>query len=450
MKSSRLSLLLLVLAIGIAASAALASTDKTTGPPFIRDNYSKALAEAKAKKLPLFVEAWAPWCHSCRSMAAYVFPDPAFGKYSPKFVWVAIDIEKPENAGFRKDFVIEGVPSFYIVDPADGKVALRWLGGATVDQLTHILDDGTKAVNTKGEDRVRQSLAKADRLYGEGKLKEAAAAYQQTVKLAPKGWNRYGRTVESLLFALQSSKQFDTCAATALTEYPKFRDTASAANITAVGLDCAVSLSKEDARRTTAVPALEKSARETMDNPKVVVSGDDRSGLYMTMISAREDAGDEQSAKALTREWSEFLDAQAAKAKTPDARAVFDPHRLSAYLALGEPERAIPMLEQSEKELPDDYNPPARLAVAYKAMKKYDLSLAASDRALAKAYGPRKLLIYRNKVDALVEMGNIDGAKATTQEAITLASSLPDGQRNERTIASLQEKLKSLDKPSAQ
>jgi hypothetical protein len=28
---------------------------------FVADDYPKALAEAKARRLPLFVEAWAPW-----------------------------------------------------------------------------------------------------------------------------------------------------------------------------------------------------------------------------------------------------------------------------------------------------------------------------------------------------------------------------------------------------
>ena len=31
------------------------------GLPWIQDNYSKALAEAKQRKLPIFVEVWAPW-----------------------------------------------------------------------------------------------------------------------------------------------------------------------------------------------------------------------------------------------------------------------------------------------------------------------------------------------------------------------------------------------------
>jgi hypothetical protein len=39
---------------------ALAPAQKTA-LPFIEDDYGKALAEAKSKKLPLFIEAWAPW-----------------------------------------------------------------------------------------------------------------------------------------------------------------------------------------------------------------------------------------------------------------------------------------------------------------------------------------------------------------------------------------------------
>ena len=29
--------------------------------PFIDNNYSKAIAEAKQRKLPIFVDVWAPW-----------------------------------------------------------------------------------------------------------------------------------------------------------------------------------------------------------------------------------------------------------------------------------------------------------------------------------------------------------------------------------------------------
>jgi hypothetical protein len=48
----------LVLAAALAASPASAAKSAL---PFIEDDYPRALAEARARKLPIFVEAWAPW-----------------------------------------------------------------------------------------------------------------------------------------------------------------------------------------------------------------------------------------------------------------------------------------------------------------------------------------------------------------------------------------------------
>jgi tetratricopeptide (TPR) repeat protein len=113
-------------------------------------------------------------------------------------------------------------------------------------------------------------------------------------------------------------------------------------------------------------------------------------------------------------------------------------------MELGEPERAIPMLEASERELPDDYNPPARLAVAYKAMKKWDDALAASDRAMAKVYGPRKLGVYSTRADLFAGRGDTTAARKTLEEAIEYAEALPPGHRSEGTIAGLKKKLEGL------
>src|SRR5512147_2252507 len=62
------------LALGLAASSTLAAeVEKTL--PFVADNYPKALAEARAQRLALFIEAWAPWWQTCRSMRAFVLTD---------------------------------------------------------------------------------------------------------------------------------------------------------------------------------------------------------------------------------------------------------------------------------------------------------------------------------------------------------------------------------------
>ena len=48
------------LALALAASSTpAAEIEKTL--PFVSDDYPKALAEARAQRLPLFIEAWAPW-----------------------------------------------------------------------------------------------------------------------------------------------------------------------------------------------------------------------------------------------------------------------------------------------------------------------------------------------------------------------------------------------------
>jgi tetratricopeptide (TPR) repeat protein len=143
----------------------------------------------------------------------------------------------------------------------------------------------------------------------------------------------------------------------------------------------------------------------------------------------------------VAEEWAAFLESAARRAPTADARAVYDSHRLSAYLELGEPQRAIPMLEASERDLPDDYNPPARLAVTYRAMKEWDRALAASDRAIAKAYGPRKLGIYQTRADIFAGRGDVAGARRTMEEAIAFAEAMPPGQRSQRTIDALRKKL---------
>jgi len=49
---------LFVAAAAVSATSAPASRSSL---PWIEDDAARAFAEAKSKKLPIFVEAWAPW-----------------------------------------------------------------------------------------------------------------------------------------------------------------------------------------------------------------------------------------------------------------------------------------------------------------------------------------------------------------------------------------------------
>ena len=128
-------------------------------------------------------------------------------------------------------------------------------------------------------------------------------------------------------------------------------------------------------------------------------------------------------------------------APTPEARAAFDSHRVAAAMMLKTPERVLPALQQSEKDLPDDYNPAARQALIYREMQKYDEAIAASQRALAKAYGPRKLRIYDVLADVQTKKGDAAGAKATVQDALAFAETLPESRRPKKMLEEMRKKL---------
>jgi tetratricopeptide (TPR) repeat protein len=102
------------------------------------------------------------------------------------------------------------------------------------------------------------------------------------------------------------------------------------------------------------------------------------------------------------------------------------------------------MLQQSERDLPGDYNPPARLAAAYRMLQRWDEALAASDRAMALAYGPRKLNFYETRADIFKGRGDLEGARRTLAEAIRYAQALPLEQQSAARIAALQRKLDTL------
>jgi lipopolysaccharide export LptBFGC system permease protein LptF len=47
--------------LAAAAVSALSAPASKSSLPWVEDDASRAFAEAKSKKLPIFVEAWAPW-----------------------------------------------------------------------------------------------------------------------------------------------------------------------------------------------------------------------------------------------------------------------------------------------------------------------------------------------------------------------------------------------------
>jgi hypothetical protein len=412
------------------------SSARTARITFIEDDYARALAEARRAHRPLFIDAWAPWCHTCVSMRSYVFPDPKLRVVANDFVWASIDTERPENARWVEAHPMTNWPTLWVIDPETESVVLKWSNSATADELVPLLAGvspgasrdarGPSGSRVDADVEANRALLRGTQATAAGKTDEAIAAYRAALAAAPPGWARRPNTVEALIDRLHAKKDDAACAALAEAELPRLAGGTSRATTSLMGLECASRLPPGDAARKT-TSAIEETMRAMALDPAQPILADDRSGLFEALVEAKTDAKRPAEAKELATAWAAFLEREATQAQAPAARAVFDAHRLLAYLAIGAPERAVPMLDASERDFPADYNPPARLARAYQAMHRPADALAAIDRAIHRAYGPRILRLYALKADLLTERGgpaDAAAARATLNEALARTKDL--------------------------
>jgi tetratricopeptide (TPR) repeat protein len=379
-----------------------ARADASTAIRFVEDDYPGALAEARARGVPLFIDAWASWCHSCLSMRSFVFPDPALSVVADRYVWLSLDTEREGNAALVTRLGVAVLPTLYVIDARDERVSLAWPGSLTARELATLLGDASGDAGPHGP------LA-----------------------------------VDALVTGASRDGRWSDCATTAAREAPVMPRGTALADVLRTGIECAEKAPDGTPARDTLGALAELGERTAKDGEEPILA-DDRSDLYDYVRGAYVQAGRADDASRVARAWSTFVDDQAAHATTPSARAVFDAHRLLAYQALGQPERAVPMLEQSERDFPDDYNPPARLASALLSMKRYADALSAVNRALGRAYGPRKLRLWSLEADVYVASGDVPGARKALTEGVAFARSVPLVERYPAQLDAMSKRLADL------
>jgi tetratricopeptide (TPR) repeat protein len=380
-------------------------------------------------------------------MRAFVFTDAKLARHADRFVWLELDTDDEGNASLQDKLRIDGVPTFFVVDPSDEHVALRHLGSTTLEGLQRLLDDGARAVagSATGLD---EGLVRADALFGAGRHAEAATAYAELLKAAPADWPTRSRVSLARLDSLNLGKDSEACARYAREILPAFRRTHAAASVAASALDCAQGLPAENPSREELVGVFEAAGREIVADRTLPVAADDRSSLYLILVDARKEAGDLDGARALAADCSAFLESEAAAAGTPEQRAVFDAHRTYAFIAAGRPQDAIPFLEQAEADRPADPDPSSRLARVYRELKRWDEATAASDRALAKAAGITRIGLLRGRADLELARGDKAAARRFLDEALRSAQALPSGKKADAILAAIRKQIASLDAPA--
>jgi thiol-disulfide isomerase/thioredoxin len=391
--------------------------------PFIEDDYTRALAEARRTGRPLFVDAWAPWCHSCLSFREYVLTDARLAPLRDAFVWLSIDTEREGNAAFVKKFSNDVWPTLWVIDPANERARFQWGGAPTAAELTSLLA-------TARRDAAADAFVRANEAHAAGRRDEAIAEARRALDAAPRESVHRAQIAEALVSWLSLARAYAQCAELSVAEHVALPKGTSRATVLAVGLGCAAEAGPTSA---PAVAALLGPALEAARDASGAMLADDRSGLYEEVCDALR-ASDAARAAEIAREWAAWLEREAASAPTPRARAVFDAHRLGAYMAMGQPLRAVTMLEASARDFPSDYNPPARLARAYLEAGKLDLARAALARAKARVYGPRAMRIAMLEADIAKAAGDHAAEERALDEALAKSAHavLSPGQRRLR------------------
>ncbi len=409
---------------------------------FIEDDYPEALASARAQHRPLFVDFWATWCHTCLSMQRFVLADAGMKPVAKAVVWSSIETEREKNKAAVEKYPVDSWPTFLVIDPDTETVLGRFLGAGTVQDLRSFVQDGVRAYQEKGKpaDPAWAAQREGDAARTRGDLAAAAAAYGKAVQLSKADDPQRPERLNLYMSALRKAKDYRGCVQTGLREARNTPDSALGSDFQQSAFDCAQNLPKGDAEAARMHALAIERLREILGKPDAPLSADDRSDALASLAEMLDVAGKHPEAVAAMQQRGQVLEKAAAAAPDATMASTFDPHRVDTYLYLKEPQKAERLLVQREREMPHDYNPPARLARVLFEQKKLAEAEAAVDRALAKMdRGQRRVSILGLKAKILQAEGK--SPAAVWKEQLEVLRSLPSTQRRLEQEGELEQRL---------
>ncbi len=385
----------------LALAALTAAPTASSRLPWVHNDWAAAEKAAAASGKLVAVDVWATWCHTCLSMKNFVLEEKPLEAVAGQHVWLSLDYDQEKNAEFFRIFPVSSFPTFLVVDPKAKQVVARWVGSGTAEEMAGFFK-GAKRESEDALSRGGRALARGDHL--------AAREIFETA-LAKKPLDR-GEETKLLGGLIEALWKLDpkACVERGLSAVERSEDTAPGLDAVALVTDCVLNGPEE--KKKEALLKIRARLEKTISSPAMgALAIDDQSATYSTLADVLDGLGEVAQGDAVTEKRLAVLEAAATKTSTPKDRATFDAHRVECYLRLKRYEVPEKMLLASEKDFPKDFNPPARLALIYRAKKDYAAAEKAVDRALALGYGPRKMRLHSTKIDILIDAGKLAEAK---------------------------------------
>ena len=420
---------------------------------WIEDDYAAALACAREKKVPLVLDLWAPWCHTCLSMQTTVFTDPAFTADAPKFVFASLDTDREANAAPVGTFAPSAWPTFYVIGN-DEAVLARFVGAATVTQFRDFLASGARAA-TGGGAVADARLLGAERALAKQDLDTADEELAAALAAMPEGWPRREELLLDLVMV--KAKRHDTRACLDIAD--KFLETAGSSALSTNFIAYADGCAEEalgDAAADAALRARAKTIRgraiarwqAILADTKAPLSVDDRAEALGYLRDALDAAGKSADAKQVAERSRALVDDAYAKATTPLGKMTYIWPRAEVYAYLGRPLDLVADYQALATQLPDEYDPPARLGWLYLRGGKLPEAATWTERALGLVYGPRKGRLLAQRAEIAKAAGDLATEHRYREQAVTLWESLPAGQQSPRNLEAAKQALATTQAPA--
>ena len=409
------------------------------GPAFVEDDFAAAVAAAKANGKVVFVDAWAPWCHTCLSMQRDVLSTPTLAAYANRVVFVAIDTDRPENNAFLLRFPVKLWPTFFVIG-ADGRVLGVRPGSMDLIETTQFLDDAIRSSREAVKGGPERKLIDGHAAFANA---DVVGAFQHYEAASAVAWPRRTEAILGAMRALSTSKDHAGCVRFGTAHLRDVERGGAPGDLAAGLLSCSSRLGDKALVDSTRLLVRDRLIELTNDAPPGSAV-DDRADVLATLADVSDALGDKAAATAAHTTRLKLLKDDAAKATTPKQAQVHDYARISSLMALGRGDEAVALLQQRVMELPDDYEPWARLASTLFKLERPGLAQSAVEQAIRLSYGTRRLRYRLLAADIAQQNHDIATERAALQALVQDAATLPPALADQTTTDAARTRLVAL------